>query len=238
MPIQLTGCTIEGALIQSSVSPGVILTGLQLYLDAAISASYSGSGVTWYDLSGNSNDVTMQNSGSISYTNTGGGYFNTGGDGWFINESTTNLPLGNSNYTLSVWVQLGSEWGAQGMISIGPFGSGNEANAFRTSGTNGYLNYWWANDLFASSALSPETQWFNAVAIFDGTTRSIWINGVQYGSDTPEGHDVTSSALQVAKTVSGEYLQGNIGQALIYDRALTSEEINYNYNLIRTRYGV
>jgi hypothetical protein len=238
MAIQLTGCIIDGTIIQSSVSPSVILTGLQLYLDAAISASYSGSGVTWYDLSGNANDVTMQNSGSISYSSTGGGYFTTGDDGWFFNESTTNLPLGNSNYTLSVWVQLGSDWGAQGMISIGPFGSGNEVNAFRTSGTNGYLNYWWANDLFASSELSPATQWFNAVAIYDGTTRSIWINSVQYGSDTPEGHNVSSSALQVAKTVNSEYLQGNIGQALIYDRALTSEEINYNYNLIRTRYGV
>ena len=101
-----------------------------------------------------------------------------------------------------------------------------------------YVNYWWGNDLGATSTLSPATQWFNAVAKFDGTTRSIWINGVQKASDAPSGHNVTTSALQVAKTTGSEYLNGNIGQALIYNRALSTAEIQQNYEATRTRYGV
>jgi hypothetical protein len=212
-----------------------VTANLQLQLDAA---TYSGSGTTWYDLSGNGNDVVMQNSSSISYNSGAIKYFSTGSTGWFSRASSTNLPTGNSPYTFSVWVQLASSWGSNGFISIGPFGSGNQANAFRTSGTNAYYNYWWANDLFATSSLSPATQWFNAVAKFDGTTRSIWINGVQRASDTPSGHNVTTSALQIAKTFSSEYLQGNIGQALIYNTALSTADILQNYNATKGQFGL
>jgi hypothetical protein len=232
------GITIGTGISITSEAGQIVSSGLQLYLDAADGTSYPGSGTIWSDLSGNGNDVTMQNSGSITYSSGGGGYFATGSTGWFSRASGTNLPTGNTFYTLSVWVQLAASWSANGFISIGSFGSGNQSNAFRTTGTNGYSNYWWANDLGATSTLSPTTQWFNAVAKFDGTTRSIWINGVLAGSDTPSGHNVTTSALQVAKTFSGEYLNGNIGQALVYNRALSTAEIQQNYEATRTRYGV
>ena len=214
-------------------------SGLVLYLDAASSTSYPGSGTIWYDLSGNSNNVTMQNSGSISYTSTGGAYFTTGSNGYFSKASTTGVPTGNSNYTLSAWVQLASWPGSGGIIGIGSaWGTSNAVNALRTNGTNSYYNYWWGNDLLATSSLSPATQWFNVVAKFDGTTRSVLVNGSQISADTPSGHNVTTSTLVIAVTNTNEYLNGNIGQALIYNRALSLAEIQSNYNSIRTRYGV
>lgn len=216
-----------------------ILTGLQLYLDASLSGSYPGTGTIWYDLSGNSNDVDMQNSGSITYNSGAIKYFATGSTGWFSKASGTNLPTGNSNYTFSAWIQLASSWGNQGIMSIGPFGSGNQSNALRTDGTNAYYNYWWGNDFRATSSLSPATQWFNIVAKYNGTSRTLWVNGVQLsGSNSGTGHNVTTSALQIAKTVSAEYLQGNIGQALIYDRALSDSEILANYNTIKVNFGL
>ena len=68
------GITFEGGI---SITPesGIVLLGLQLYLDAIDPASYSGTGTTWYDLSGNANDVDMQNDGSISYNPNDGAYF-------------------------------------------------------------------------------------------------------------------------------------------------------------------
>ena len=112
-----------------------------LYLDANNTSSYSGTGTTWYDISGNGNDVDMVNAGSISWTS-GIGYFTTGSDGWFSKTSGVNIPTGNSNYTLSSWVQLGTAWGSQGIISVGSFGSSNQANALRTGSTNQIINYW------------------------------------------------------------------------------------------------
>jgi hypothetical protein len=216
----------------------IITNGLKLQLDAGNISSYPGTGTTWYDISGNGNNVDMQNSSSISWTYGGIGYFTTGSNGWFTKSSTSGLPTGNSPYTLSVWVKLGSSWSGQGMMSIGPFGSSNQANAFRTGNTNQIINYWWANDLVVTSSVSPANSWFNAVVKYDGTTRRILINGSSVGSDTPVGHSVTSGTLQIAKTAGSEYLNGNISQALIYNVALSDSEILQNFNSTKSRFGL
>jgi hypothetical protein len=124
------------------------------------------------------------------------------------------------------------------MVSIGSFGVGNQSNALRAGTTNQILNYWWGNDLSVTSSVSPTNSWFNVVAKFDGTTRSIWVNGSSVGSDTPSGHNVISSDIQVAKTHSAEYLQGTIAQVLIYDAALSGAEILANYNSTKSRFGL
>jgi hypothetical protein len=207
-------------------------------LDANNTSSYPGTGTTWYDISGNGNDVTMVNSGSIAWNNSGPVYFSTGANGWFSNPSGSNLPVGNSQYTFIIWLQLGSSWGYNGFMSVGPFGDSNQANAFRSASTNILINYWWANDLGATSSVSPTNGWFNAVATYDGTTRSIWVNGVLLASDTPVGHNVTTSALQIGKTVGSEFLNGNVGEVTIYDRGLTSGEIIGIYNATKSRFGL
>jgi hypothetical protein len=178
----------------------------------------------------------MVNSGSITWNNTGAVYFSTGLNGWFSNLSGTNLPIGDSEYTFIIWVQLDSIWNSNGFMSVGPFGAYNQSNAFRAGVTNQLINYWWGNDLSVTSSLSPTSGWFNAVAKFDGTTRSIWVNGALVGSDTPSGHNVTTSELQIAKTTSTEYLQGNIGEVLIYNTALSNSDIVQYYNNTYTRY--
>jgi hypothetical protein len=232
---------IQGVtLIGVTVYDGVVSNGLQLYLDANNTSSYPGTGTTWFDLSGQNNNVTMQNSGSISYTASGGGYFTLASNGYFNRATTTGIPTGTSAYTMSAWVQLGSSWGGQGIIGIGSSTSGNQTNQFRTLSTNAFVNYWYGNDLGATSSLSPASQWFNCVAQWNGTTRSIWINGVQIASADASGINVSSSLLQVGATNVGgsEPLQGKIGQALIYNRALSAAEIQTNYTVTRSRYSV
>ena len=46
-------------------SPKIILKDLTFLLDAANTKSYSGSGSTWTDLSGNGNNGTLTNTGNI-----------------------------------------------------------------------------------------------------------------------------------------------------------------------------
>jgi len=222
--------------------PVPVTSGLQLYLDAASSTSYSGSGTTWYDLCGNQNDVVMQNSSNISFTRSSGSYFTLANNGYFNKATTTGIPTGSSAYTMSVWVQWpsGTWQTGGGFVGVGNSTGGNQTNQFRSTGTNGLVNYWYGNDLAATSTVSPASQWFNAVAQWDGTTRKIWVNGTEFASAGASGLNVSSSLLQVGATnVSGsEALRGNIGQALIYNRALTPTEIQDNYTAIRTRYGV
>ena len=234
---------IQGVtLVGVTVYDGVVYNGLQLYLDANNTTSYPGTGTTWFDLSGQGNDVAMQNSGSISYTSSGGGYFTLASNGYFNRASTTGVPTGTSAYTMSVWVQwpTGTWPVSGGMIGIGSSITTNLTNQFRTVNTNGLVNYWYGNDLNATSTLSPASQWFNAVAQWDGTTRKIWVNGTQIASAGATGLNVASSLLQVGATNIGgsEPLSGRIGQALVYNRALSSSEIQQNYNAVRSRYGV
>ena len=178
----------------------------------------------------------MQNSGNISWDN--GGFFTLTSNGYFNNTSTTNLPIGSSPYTLSVWVQFGSSWGAQGMISVSDtWGGGNSVNAFRTTGTNSLVNYWWGNDFAVSFSPASSTAWFNFVATWDGTNRSIWVNGVQIGTQTAGGLNASNGVLYIGNTNNGEYLNGNIGQALIYDVALSSTEIMDNFDNTKSNYG-
>jgi len=226
-----------GVLISAPIN--LVSSGLVLYLDAANTTSYPGSGTTWYDLSGQGNNVTMQNSSNITYSSTGGGYFTLASNGYFKAASTT-LPTGSNAYSMSAWIQLGSTWGGQGIIGIGSSTTGNQTNQFRTTTTNGFVSYWYGNDYAVATSLSPTTQWFNILTQWDGTNRSIWLNGSQVGTQTASGINVTSSLLQVGATNVGgsEPLQGKIGQALIYNRALTSAEIIQNYTATRTRYGV
>ena len=141
-----TGITIGTGISitsEAATSP-IVLSDLQLYLDAADVTSYSGSGTIWSDLSGNGNDVAMQNSGSISYTSSGGGYFTLASNGYFNRASTTGVPTGSSAYTMSVWVQwpTGTWPGSGGMIGVGSSTGGNQTNQFRCSTTNILIKYW------------------------------------------------------------------------------------------------
>jgi hypothetical protein len=240
-----TQTTVSGALswlsangYWTSYHPLIITTGLQLYLDAGNPASYPGSGTTWYDLTGNGNDVVMENSVSISWTAIGGSFFSTGAIGWFSRSNGTNIPIGNSEYTLSAWIALSTSWSAQGIMSIGGFETGNQSNALRTGTTNQFINYWWGNDLSANSSLPNPNSWINVVAKFNGTTRSLFINGSSIGSDTPVGHNVTNSNIQIAKTYNNEYLNADIAQVLIYDVALSDSDILDNFNNTKSRFGL
>jgi hypothetical protein len=221
--------------------------GLQLYLDANDTASYSGSGTTWYDLSGNGNDVAMQNSGDISYTSSGGGYFSTGAQGWFSNPSaTTGIPNGSTPYTVSTWVQFPSGWTGRGyspaMVTIGVTATYDQINDFGLDQTGYVYVSWFGTPLLTSSwtPSAPGTNWANFVSQWDGTTRKIWYNGVLQGSDTIGPTLGNTTDVLIGNDYSGwsNWLNGNIGQVLIYDRALSQSELTTNFNVVRSRYGI
>ena len=218
----------------------IVTSGLVLNLDAGNPASYPETGTTWTDLSGNGNNLILTNSPTWNSS----GYFSTGSTGYFTGSGNSSIPTGNSNYTMIVWARQNSSWGsARGIISIGGYFITNQSNALRTgSNTNvgNFIHYWWTNDLTVSNnnaGLSVGT-WFMVTAQFDGTNRRVWANTTNVGSDTPVGNNVTSTTIQVGKTVGTEYFQGDIAIAQIYNRALTPSEIQQNFNATRGRFGL
>jgi hypothetical protein len=112
-----------------SIPPG----SLQLELDAGNPSSYSGSGTSWNDLSGNGNGYTMVNP---VYSSTYGGYFSFVGqpDGTapYNYGFKTNLgpfTTAQNDYTMQMWVRVKGQ--PAGQIDGGSiFGNGAESSAY------------------------------------------------------------------------------------------------------------
>lgn len=222
--------------------PKIIRDGLVLNLDAADINSYPGSGTTWFDISGNNNHVSAINGPTWNSL----GYFANDGDSYFSGGGGSSIPIGNSTYTMAVWARQKSIYGwggANGFISIGGYGTVNQSNALRTNSNavGHFWHYWWGNDVGVSNNTTGISldKWFYVAVTFDGTTRRIWANGVSVASDTPgSSHNVTSTTIQISKTVGTEYQVGDISIAKIYNRSLSSTEIQQNYNATKTRFGL
>jgi hypothetical protein len=147
-------------------------------------------------------------------------------------SSNTNIPVGNSNYTIEAWIKP-SGTANYGIAGWGTWGSHNNVNAFRTNGSTQLDNYWWGNDLIVNVPNLADGNWHHVAATFDGTTRKIYCDGVLKGSDQPTGHNVSySSNMTVGLTYPGlsEYMNGSMDEVKIWSRALCQGEIQNNMN--------
>ena len=212
---------------------GNLPAGMVLYLDAGISSSYSGTGSTWYDLSGNGNHGTIN---GAAYSSSQGGVFEFDGINDNISfSSVSNIPIGNEPYTISVWFKSDEMPSDRGFVGWGEFGSTNQVNAWRlrnSGGLSGFRHYWWGNDLDYNTPMNTTT-WYNAVAAYENGTRNLYLNNVLVASDTPSGHNVQSAAnLRIGVTAESlnEWFDGQIGQVVIYKRQASVAEVSAIYN--------
>jgi hypothetical protein len=174
--------------------------------------------------------------GNATYTANGkfGGGLLLDGSGDFVScgsSTLTNLPIGNSNYTISIWVKS-AVLNTGGYIGWGEYGSGNRVNAFRTN-NDGIQNYWWGNDLIhRSPALNLLNQWHHAVVNYNGTNRTIYFDGALLKTDTPGTPNSTASNFAIGRTAPlyREFFNGTLDDLSIWNRALTLDEISYLYN--------
>ena len=78
----------------------------------------------------------------------------------------------------------------------------------------------------------PVNAWTHLTATYDGTTQRLYINGVQVASGAQTGSITTSiSPLHIGgNSIWGEYFNGYIDEVRIYNRALTTSEIQADMN--------
>ena len=220
---------------------GQIPSGMSLFLDAGDPTSYPGSGSTWYDLSGNNNNGTLN---GATYSSNSGGTMVFNGTNSSINFSNpVEIPIGNDPYTISVWFNSNEMPSIRGFVGWGAFGNVNQVNAWRLQnfggGISGFVHYWWGNDLSFQTPMSAGT-WYNAIAAYSNGSRKIYLNNVQVAEDFPTGHAVPySTNLRIGVTADffNEWFDGNIAQVIIYKRQATTEEINAIWNSGKSRFG-
>jgi len=180
------------------------------------------------DSTSNHNDLSVF--GSAIYTSSGqygGGLLLATGDLSTSSGSVpSGFPLGNSNYTLSAWIQTAAT-GSLGIIGWGNYGSTGQVNALRLDGTGGIDNYWWGGgyDLVTAAATDDDV-FHNITVTFDGTTRIIYFDDVAIAQDTPPaGHNVADLNFAIGRTFSGEYFAGTLDNVAVFDDALTPAQV-------------
>lgn len=174
---------------------------------------------TFIDSSTNNFTITRNGNttqGSFSpYGSNWSNYFDGSGD-YLSLPSNTALPTANQSYTIEAWVCPSALTGTHAIIGWGNYGTNNQVNALTISPTS-ITNYWWARDLSASYTFAVGS-WYHIVAQFDGTTRSIYVNGTRVATDTPTGHNVpspvTNATVGTANNLS-EYFNGYISNVRV-----------------------
>jgi len=229
----------------------IVTTDLQLHLDAANAKSYSGSGTAWTDFSANS--IGTLNGSGNSYeavTQPPSFLYPDGTYSRKINISSSNPiypTIGSGAYTLEVWanVNIGSN-NFQFLVDLRTDdGSGQTApilffsNARKLRAWSSTSSYFDSNTTFSTGytgwkqfAISRTNTSLNQTRIYiDGALdRTNTLSGI-FNQDIKT---VSVGASYVSLSGSNSY----IGAVRFYRRALSTSELQQNYNAQRGRYGV
>lgn len=226
-----------------SHSPSIVTNGLVLYLDAANTKSYPGTGTTWSDLSGNNNTGTLTNGPTYSSSNKGSIVFDGTND--YIATSGIADSFWQSDWTASFWVNFDTLNTSSGTSDKTLLQHGSAANnrGLHLCQRNSRIHFGlFADDIQGVRVLSTGT-WYNIVFTLNNTTRlkQIYINGVLDNSATGTGSYLgTGSNTRICGVVLtfGLTLDGFMPSCVLYSRVLSAEEINQNFNALRGRYGI
>jgi len=201
--------TLLAPVLASAQAPGLI-------------AAYSfdeGTGITLADSSGNGWNGTLAN-GPGWVAGTFGNALSLDGVNDYVSIGDVDIP-GNA-FTLSIWVKHDAPQSGWGSIAMKLYTYGIEAE-----GNTLYFGIGDGSSWSGTRSLPLDTGvWQHVAAVFNGSNMSLWKNGVQVGSTVPATLANTNTPFRFgAWTSSSEFFKGQIDNARLYDRALTSAEI-------------
>jgi hypothetical protein len=220
--------------------PRVVTNGLVMYLDAANTRSYSGSGLTVNGLIG-----------GIGGTLVNGVGFTSSNSGSFVFDGTNDyLDCGNfldnpTDFTITAWQKTTLSTVQMIVAKLSSYGSGagwglhtrsvlGLSLIIQTDASN------WRT--YHTSKITSDGTWHHVAATIVNKVPSVfYVDGVVYSFTTQSGGTISSISnavnVRVGRDEINEYIfQGNISQAQLYNRALTAQEILQNYNATKMRY--
>lgn len=145
----------------------------------------------------------------------------------YVSVTNSNYPAGNTHYTLEAWIYPRT-MGVKGIIGWGTYGNTDEVIALRLDNSS-IVNYWWGDDLSGNTG-DISGGWHHVAVTFDGTTRTMYLDGVVLGNDNPTGTlNVTDlTDITIGRTWTGEYFDGQIDEVRVWNEARTANQIMDN----------
>jgi hypothetical protein len=245
----LVNVTSEGNFTHLNISTTAPYNKLTLYYpfdgDTENEVDYNWNGSSnshvVYDFSGNNRDGITQ---TRAYINSTGCIY---GDCVKLNGNTTagwrsNVKMpntitftGNQSITFMIWAY---PYGGQAFSTDARLISGGTECVLRVSGTriewilNSFLG---ATDrVWSPTNTAPINTWTHVVGMYDNSTRNltVWINGVYKNSTITSGTYGTCTVLIVggALATSGGNFNGSLDEVMIFNDALTAQQILDIYN--------
>lgn len=201
---------------------------------------------TWSDLNSNAskNNATVRlNDATLNSRGGGGSLFFNGTTDYIPltrNDFNTSLP----NFTISVLVYKS----ANGIILGNHFHNSTwesvwfDTTSFTVNGANNNTT-----NRQTMSYTTPTNSWMNLVAVNSSSQNymKVFLNGAELATRTAT---VTPWSSPVIPTIGAQLfsgtnaptgpITGNISQVLVYNRALTAQEIAQNYNQFKGRFAI
>jgi len=217
--------------------PRVITDGLVLALDAADVSSYPGSGTTWTDLSGNGNNGTLVN--GPTYSSSNGGCIDFDGS-----NDTVHFEYDlRSNWTYECWVNKDSKNNFS-FLGQGIPGTRTGLHIVMYNNLLRFGMYFNDTDVVGLYSNTSTGIWYHYAFTYNHSTflKEIYRNGVQLTGtplQTQTSYLGTGTVRIGAQYSSGSpYADGKIASSKLYNRVLTSQEIQQNFNALRGRFGI
>jgi len=240
-----------------SHSPSIVTSNLILALDAANPKSYSGSGNTWFDITGRGNHGTLVN--GPAYSSNSGGYISCDGTNDYIEILDNSIfDFGANNFTVEHWFRKNATssnsnyWGVNKWNYAGG-GSGTNEWVFSlgnsSSGIGESVEFGIESGSTSYAMVIPNTPtlylWNQIVGIRSGAGLSVYMNGALIGTSSPAGMAVTTSVnnisgrnIRIANSAMNNYYNKcDTSIVRIYNKALTPDEVKQNYDANKTRYA-
>lgn len=209
--------------------PSIVTNGLVLYLDAGNKKSYSGSGTSWFDISGNSYTSTLA---FQSYSSEYGGAI-VGANNTYATIPTINI---NTDYTYQWVVKKTSDITP---VLVGNIFSNGMVIYFTTTSITIFRNtVGTVIDFGSNTATSLNIPYIITIKLIKSTnTFYCYINGVLKNSVvyTPAFKTDSQTLMRVG---SGVGLTGNLYSFMSYNRALSDAEVLQNFTSLKGRYGL
>jgi len=156
----------------------------------------------------------------LSFPAEGSGEFNGTSD--YVQLPT---PFSYTNHTIAAWVYVSND--ANNKIIFDNRDAGSDGLVFFSTGSE-IIQHTFNNSTLSSTS-SYTDEWIFAVGSYDGTTQRLYIDGSQVDSaTTSQTMSTTTAAIIGARSFSikDNYFNGNLANLAIWNRALTSDEIN------------
>jgi hypothetical protein len=226
----------------TSSSGSGVTSDLKMHLDASNSSSYTGSSTSWLDLSGNSNNGTLYSGSSVgigpAYNNQDQGVLAFNGSTDYVNFAG-GLPV-TDNLTYEAWVNP-SDLTGDFKVILNHDGWSTGYVHFQFGGTSLQFALNGESDKYSTFSFSTNT-WYQVAAVYSKSAKTIsfYVNGSFTNTETyVNPPSVTTTGFKMGSWDGSErFFSGKMGLVRIYHRALSSSEIQTNFNGSKSRFGL